>query len=142
MGSEVDMTTEQTVALEFAKYRLKTERKRIIALGLFDSVHLGHRSIIDYTFETAKRLNMTPAILTFDNDFFSALGRSDKLIYTLHERVKILEEVFKTRGMHEFKKVEFAQMVKRNIKTHADISSEILDIIREIGCGNIESNIN
>ena len=86
------MTTEQTVALEFAKYRLKTERKRIIALGLFDSVHLGHRSIIDYTFETAKRLNMTPAILTFDNDFFSALGRSDKLIYTLHERVKILEE--------------------------------------------------
>lgn len=93
MGSEVDMTTEQTVALEFAKYRLKTERKRIIALGLFDSVHLGHRSIIDYTFETAKRLNMTPAILTFDNDFFSALGRSDKLIYTLHERVKILEEL-------------------------------------------------
>ena len=28
-------------------------------------------------------------------------------------RVKILEEVFKTRGMHEFKKVEFAQMVKK-----------------------------
>lgn len=47
-------------------------------------------------------------------------------------RVKILEEVFKTRGMHEFKKVEFAQMVKKNIKTSADISDEICEIINEI----------
>ena len=47
-------------------------------------------------------------------------------------RVKILEEVFKTRGMHEFKKVEFAQIVKKNIKTNADISDEICEIINEI----------
>ena len=47
-------------------------------------------------------------------------------------RVKILEEVFKTRGMHEFKKVEFAQMVKKNIETDADISEEIREIINEI----------
>lgn len=47
-------------------------------------------------------------------------------------RVQFLEEVFKTRGMHEFKKVEFAQMVKLNIKTDADISPEIRDIIEEI----------
>ncbi len=47
-------------------------------------------------------------------------------------RVKFLEEVFKTRGMHEFKKVEFAQMVKLNIKTDEDISPEIRDIINEI----------
>jgi len=47
-------------------------------------------------------------------------------------RVKILEEVFKTRGMHEFKKVEFAQMVKRNIQSTADISPEIVRIIEEL----------
>lgn len=52
-------------------------------------------------------------------------------------RVKILEEVFKTRGMHEFKKVEFAQMVKQNIKSQADVSSEIKDIIEEIKLKNI-----
>lgn len=57
-------------------------------------------------------------------------------------RVKILEEVFKTRGMHEFKKVEFAQMVKRNIKSISDVSSEIFDIIKEIQISNIQSNIN
>lgn len=47
-------------------------------------------------------------------------------------RVQILEEVFKTRGMHEFKKVEFAQMVKRNIQTTSDISPEIQSIIEEL----------
>lgn len=47
-------------------------------------------------------------------------------------RVKFLEDVFKTRGMHEFKKVEFAKMVKLNIKTDEDISPEIRDIINEI----------
>lgn len=47
-------------------------------------------------------------------------------------RVKFLEEVFKTRGMHEFKKVEFAQMVKKNIKHEEDISPEVGEIIDEI----------
>jgi len=47
-------------------------------------------------------------------------------------RVQILEEVFKTRGLHEFKKVEFAQMVKHNIKTDSDISPEIQSIIEEL----------
>lgn len=47
-------------------------------------------------------------------------------------RVKFLEEVFKTRGMHEFKKVEFAQMVKNNIKHEEDISPEVVEIIDEI----------
>jgi len=47
-------------------------------------------------------------------------------------RVKVLEEIFKTRGMHEFKKVEFAQMIKNNIKSENDISAEIKEIINEI----------
>ena len=49
-----------------------------------------------------------------------------------HPRVKILEEVFKTRGLHDFKKVEFAQMVKNNINSSADISEEIAEIVNEI----------
>jgi hypothetical protein len=47
-------------------------------------------------------------------------------------RVKILEEVFKTRGRHEFKKVEFAQMVKKYIDKDNDITPEIAEIIEEI----------
>jgi hypothetical protein len=47
-------------------------------------------------------------------------------------KAKILEEFFKTRGMHEFKKVEFAQMIKNNIKLHSDVSAEIVGIIEEL----------
>lgn len=60
-------------------------------------------------------------------------------------RVKFLEEVFKTRGMHEFKKVEFAQMVKKNIKHEEDISPEVVEIIDEIRLstkGRLENNRN
>lgn len=46
--------------------------------------------------------------------------------------VKILEELFKTKGLHEFKKAEFANLVKNNINSEEDISSEIRTIIREI----------
>lgn len=47
-------------------------------------------------------------------------------------RVKYLEEIFKHRGMHEFKKVEFAQMVRGNISSKADLTPEITEIIEEI----------
>ena len=55
-----------------------------------------------------------------------------EMITTEESMVKNLEEVFRTRGMHEFKKVEFAQMVKKNILTEADISPEIRAIVDEI----------
>lgn len=57
-------------------------------------------------------------------------------------RVKILEEVFKTRGLHEFKKVEFSKSVKKNIKNDDDISPEIKCIIDEIRVTGVGSNIN
>ncbi len=54
-------------------------------------------------------------------------------------KVKILEEVFRTRGMHEFKKVEFAQMVKKNILSDEDISAEIREIIDEIKISKLKN---
>ncbi len=47
-------------------------------------------------------------------------------------RVEYLEEVFKTRGLHEFKKVEFSQMIKNNISGAEDVTPEIKLIIDEI----------
>lgn len=45
---------------------------------------------------------------------------------------KILEEIFKTKGLHEFKKAEFAKLVKENITDLTDVSDEIRTIITEI----------
>ncbi|MCQ2739445.1 MAG: ATP-dependent endonuclease [bacterium] len=45
---------------------------------------------------------------------------------------KALEVLFKTKGLHEFKKAEFAKLVKENINNNSDISEEIANIINEI----------
>lgn len=55
-------------------------------------------------------------------------------------KVKILEEIFKTRGLHEFKKSEFANMVKINIQNSEDLSEEINEILAEIKDQNIKCN--
>lgn len=47
-------------------------------------------------------------------------------------RVKHLEEIFKKRGRHEFKKVEFAQIVQKNISGETDITPEIRVIVDKI----------
>lgn len=47
-------------------------------------------------------------------------------------KVKFLENFFKHRGLHEFKKSEFAQLVKDNITDTNDVSPEITEIIKEI----------
>ncbi len=49
---------------------------------------------------------------------------------------KILENIFKTRGLHEFKKAEFAKLVREKIAENADISEEIALIIKEINFTN------
>lgn len=46
--------------------------------------------------------------------------------------VKILEELFKEKGLHEFKKSEFAALVAQQIKDDSDVSSEISEIISEL----------
>ena len=46
--------------------------------------------------------------------------------------VKILEEIFKCCGIHEFKKAEFAHLVQNQIKSTADISEEISCIIKSL----------
>ena len=71
------------------------------------------------------------AIATINRKKQEAISEIEKLNEDI-PRVKFLEEVFKTRGMHEFKKVEFAQMVKKNIKHEEDISPEVVEIIDEI----------
>lgn len=46
--------------------------------------------------------------------------------------VEFLEEFFRTRGLHEFKKAEFASFVRENIAGVEDISPEIKEIIRSL----------
>jgi len=53
--------------------------------------------------------------------------------------VHYLEEFFKTRGVHEFKKAEFAQLIKRNIAGIDDVSDEFRNIINELRAIDVKS---
>ncbi len=49
-----------------------------------------------------------------------------------HGMVNFLEEFFRHRGAHEFKKADFAHAVKENISSIEDVSDEFREIIKEL----------
>ena len=56
-------------------------------------------------------------------------------------KVKILEEIFKNRGLHEFKKSEFANLIKINIKSKEDLSDEIIKILEILQAGTSKKEL-
>ena len=81
-------------------------------------------------FEDLLPLDLVKRTLEYELNNISILEK--EMLLPQEPMVKKLEEIFKTRGMHEFKKVEFAQMVRRNIVQNSDISTEIREIIEVI----------
>lgn len=68
--------------------------KKVLALGFFDSIHLGHRALIEEAKEVARGLGAGTCVCTFDDAFFDLLtGCAVKEIYTLQERRKLLAEL-------------------------------------------------
>lgn len=70
----------------------------VVALGYFDSVHLGHRKVIECAQALAKELSATTTVLTFDGNLRATLSRrADKFVYSVKERT----EIFKEMGVDE-----------------------------------------
>lgn len=69
-------------------------KKVVIALGYFDSVHIGHQRVIKKAQNLAKELGVEMAIFTFSGNLRKAVGKSqDKCVYTLDERTVILNKL-------------------------------------------------
>ena len=75
-------------------------------------------------------------IKTVNSHFKNFLNITEEDLLCEIPTAKILEEIFKTKGLHEFKKAEFAKLVRDNISETIDISEEIRDIIKEISYTN------
>lgn len=58
----------------------------VVALGMFDGVHIGHRALIGRAVEEAKLLRAEPAVFTFSNHPMDVLGGSVKLLSSMKER--------------------------------------------------------
>lgn len=71
-------------------------------------------------------------VKTVNSHFKNFLMISESELSANIPTAKVLEELFKTKGLHEFKKAEFAKLVRDMIVEKTDISPEIIDIIEEI----------
>lgn len=71
-------------------------------------------------------------VKTINNEFKNFLKITTKELDTGLPMVKTLEELFKDKCLHEFKKAEFAQRVKQQISAPRDVSEELRNIIKEI----------
>ena len=63
-------------------------RPRAVAIGSFDGVHSGHRSVLDALGETG----LAPTVITFDPHPRIALGNRVDLLTTLERRLELLEQ--------------------------------------------------
>lgn len=64
--------------------------KSVLALGFFDSVHIGHRFLLNKAAAIATDFGAELRVLTFSDEFFANLGRKDKEVYLLQERIRLL----------------------------------------------------
>ena len=71
-------------------------------------------------------------VKTVNSHFKNFLSINEKDLINHESTVNVLEEIFKTKGLHEFKKAEFAKLVREHISNSTDISAEIVEIIEEI----------
>lgn len=70
-------------------------KKRIIALGFFDGVHLGHGALLKHAFELSQRLSLSSAVLTFATHPSNILKRDKlRLINTTPERVNLIRSLY------------------------------------------------
>ena len=77
-----------------------TKPKRVIALGFFDGVHLGHGALLRRVKETADRLGAVPAAFTFDKSPAAALtGRDIPLLSTLEDRTALMDQLYGIQEM-------------------------------------------
>ena len=71
------------------------EKKRAIALGFFDGVHLGHAALLNRTKERAAEINAVPSVLSFDvHPDTLVFGREVPLINSAIDRENIIRRVY------------------------------------------------
>ena len=72
-----------------------TEKKRVIALGFFDGVHLGHAALMNKAVEVGAEKGFIPSVMTFDTHPVSLVfGQPVPLINSSTDRAGIIERKF------------------------------------------------
>ncbi len=80
--------------------------KTVVALGLFDGVHKGHKKLLDSAMQIAREQRLPFAVFTF-RDKYSALKGGERL-FTDEERQSIIEEL----GVEHLIVADFSDMMQ------------------------------
>jgi riboflavin kinase/FMN adenylyltransferase len=106
----------------------------VMAIGVFDGVHLGHQRIIRTVVAQAEKMNGTPILLSFDPhpQKVIASGEAPALIQTFPQRAEILE----TLGIRVFIRCPFTRQL--SLLSPAEFVQEVICShgIREIHVGD------
>ncbi|MBQ1685549.1 MAG: bifunctional riboflavin kinase/FAD synthetase [Clostridia bacterium] len=95
--------------------------KTVLALGMFDGMHLGHKKLIDTAVLLAKHNKLQPACFTFSNHPQELFGGKVARLITNEERAKIMKRL----GVERIEEVEFTREI-------AGLSPErFLDMLRD-----------
>lgn len=62
-----------------------------LALGFFDSVHIGHQQVLKAATDYARARNIASAVATFSNNPYKQFNPDEKLIYTFAERETLFQ---------------------------------------------------
>ncbi|MEL4106506.1 riboflavin biosynthesis protein RibF [Oscillospiraceae bacterium WX1] len=72
-----------------------TEKKRVIALGFFDGVHIGHSALMERVLKIAKEKDLLPSVMTFDAHPISMVtGCPVPLINSCEDRAGLIHRIF------------------------------------------------
>ena len=98
----------------------------VVALGMFDGVHLGHRALVmTRLLEEAKRLRAVPVVYTFSNHPLEVLGGSVRLLSGIRERNMIL----RTLGVDQVESVPFTrEMAHLSTEQFVDLLAQKWDV--------------
>ena len=88
-----------------------TDIKRVMALGFFDGIHVGHAALLNRTKERAADLGAVPSVLTFDvHPDTLVFKKSIPLINSAYDRESIIQRCF---GIEDILFIHFSQKVMR-----------------------------
>ena len=76
-------------------------QKRVIALGFFDGIHIGHAALMRRTVARAEEMGAIPTVMSFDvHPDTLVLGKEVPLINSAHAREELIQRRYRERGLH------------------------------------------
>lgn len=77
-----------------------TEKKRVIALGFFDGLHIGHSALMERVLKISKEKDLMPSVITFDaNPKSMVTGCPVPLINSCEDRAGLIHRIFGIRNV-------------------------------------------